>query len=144
MGPKMVFSPTTPFASAVGSSRMAEYPRHVVVIPCGRVTKKCPEVSCLVSLVTNSCEKLRLVFGEIVSRSRRISRYHVKTATLRSVTTLVLIFLFPTYNNVVHGHENDPVLKLRRLHSFFLQHVFHAFEDFDRCSAHVNHPLEFD
>ena len=48
MGPKMVLSPSTPFVSPSGSSRMAEHSRYVVVIPChssfiaGWVTKSCP------------------------------------------------------------------------------------------------------
>ena len=47
MGAKMVLSPNTPLASAARSSRMAEYLRNVVVIPCcssktaGRFTKNC-------------------------------------------------------------------------------------------------------
>ena len=47
MGPKMVLTPNTPLASAARSSRMAEYLRNVVVIPCcwsktaGRLTRNC-------------------------------------------------------------------------------------------------------
>ena len=33
-GSKMAVSPNTPFESAAKSSRMTEYSRHVVVLPC--------------------------------------------------------------------------------------------------------------
>ena len=41
------------------------------------------------------------------------------------------------------GHENDPVLKLRWLCSFFSPHILDAFENFDRRVPHVNLPHEF-
>ena len=41
--------------------------------------------------------------------------------TLCIVTTLVLIILLPLNNIMVHGHENDAVLKLGRLYSFHFQ-----------------------
>ena len=64
--------------------------------------------------------------------------------TLCSVTTLILIDLFPVYTITVHGHETDPVLKLRWLYSFFLQkNIFDAFFDFNRRFPHVNLPHEF-
>ena len=83
MGPKMVFSPDTPSASAEGSARMADFSRHVVEIPTfvsritGGATKCCPTstgfenpasrelcdassnksgFSCLVRFVTWYCE----------------------------------------------------------------------------------------
>ena len=50
-GPEDGLSPNIPRASASGSTRIAEYSRHVVVMPCcsskiaGRVTKNCPTLT---------------------------------------------------------------------------------------------------
>ena len=59
------------------------------------------------------------------------------------VTTLVLVISCTIHNVIVHGHENDPVLKLGRLYAFIFQHNFDVLDDFYRRFPNVNLPDEF-
>ena len=57
--------------------------------------------------------------------------------------TPVSVVLFPILNVVVHGHQDDPVLKVSWFCSFFLHHILEAFENLNRRLSLANLPHEF-